>query len=367
MKIPMLDLYQEYSSIKREIDTAIKTVITTQSFIGGKFTERFEKEIADYCGVKYAVGVNSGTDALNLSLWALDINPGDEVITSPFTFFATAEVIMLRGAKPVFTDIETSTFNIDPGQIESKITKKTRAILPVHLFGRPADMASIMKIARNHNVSVVEDACQAIGAKLLNRKTGSIGITGCFSFYPSKNIGAYGDGGMVVTNNKIIAEKIRRLKNHGSIIKYQNDEIGVNSRLDGIQAAILSVKLKNLDKWNKKRQLIANYYSKRLSGIKNIQTPSYDPSHVWHQYTIRVKNGKRNQLRKYLSSKGIASMIYYPSPLHLLKALKSLGYKKGAFPNSERASQEVLSLPIYPELSKNKVDYIVNAIKKFLN
>ena len=372
-----LDLKEQYNSIKKEIDTAIKRVLNSGNFIGGREVERLEKEIAKFCGVKYAIGVNSGTDALFLSLKALGIGPGDEVITTPFTFIATAEVIANLRAKPIFVDIDPRTFNINPLKIEKKITKKTKVIIPVHLFGQMADMDEIMRIARKYKVFVVEDAAQAIGAEygsasspqVKRKKAGSIGDLGCLSFYPSKNLGAYGDGGMVITNNKQLAEKIRPLRNHGSSLKdkYLNIILGTNSRLDTIQAAILRAKLKYLSKWSKGRVEKAAYYSKSLKGVGDIITPviKSDRDHIFHQYTIRIKY--RDKLRKYLKKKGIPTMVYYPLPLHLQPCLEHLGYKKGDFPEAEKAAREVLSLPIYPELSKNDQNYIIKKIKEFYN
>jgi len=398
-KIKFLDLTAQYKSIKKEIDEAIKRVLESGQFIGGKEVENFEKEIAKFCRVKYAISINSGTDALFLSLKALEIGPGDEVITTPFTFIATTEVIANLGAKPVFVDIDPRTFNINPQQIADKLDKlsklgklKVKAIIPVHLFGQMADMDEIMRIARKYKLFVIEDAAQAIGAKIIQnskvknqndnskfkinrikkqtwRMAGSIGDLGCFSFFPSKNLGAYGDGGMVVTNNKKLAEKIRLLRNHGSSPKnkYLNLILGTNSRLDAIQAAILRVKLKYLKKWIKKRQEIANYYNQSLKGVGDIKVPEIllDRAHTFHQYTIRTKH--RDKLKKYLEKNGIPTMIYYPIPLHVQPAFKYLGYKKGDFPQAESTSREVLSLPIYPELSKKGQEFIVKKIKEFYN
>ncbi len=362
-----LDLSAQYKSIKEEIDTAVKKVLESTVFIGGKEVEEFEKEVAEFCGARYAVGVNSGTDALLLSLKAIGVGSGDEVITTPFTFIATAGVIANCGAKPVFVDINSETFNIDPIKIEKAITKKTKVILPVHLFGQMADIDEIMSIARKYNLYVVEDAAQVIGAEYKGRKAGTIGDLGCFSFFPSKNLGAYGDGGMVVTNNEELANKIRLLKNHGSSHKekYLNLTIGTNSRLDALQAAILRVKLKYLPRWSKKRAEIASYYSRLLKGIGDVITPVATPNrnHIFHQYTIRTKF--RDKLQKYLREKGIPTMIYYPLPLHLQPAFKYLGYKKGNFPEAEKVSKEVISLPIYPELKKSEVKKIVKIIKDF--
>ena len=364
-----LDLNVQYKSIKEEIDEAIERVLESAVFIGGKEVEEFEKEVAQFCGVKYAIGVNSGTDALFLSLKALDIKQGDEVITTPFTFIATAEVIANLGAKPVFVDINHETFNIDSSKIEKAITQKTKAIIPIHLFGQMADMDEIMEIARKHNLYVIEDAAQAIGAEYMGRKAGTIGDFGCFSFFPSKNLGAYGDGGMIITDNDKLAEKISLLKNHGSSPKekYLNLIIGTNSRLDAIQAAILRVKLKYLSKWSKKRAEKADYYSKNLRGIGDIIVPITlsDRNHIFHQYTIRTKF--RDKLQKYLNEQGVPAMIYYPLPLHLQPAFEYLNHKQGNFPESEKAAKEVLSLPIYPELLEKDQNLIIEKIKEFFS
>jgi len=369
-----LDLKKQYKSIKEAIDTAVKRVLESAVFIGGKEVEKFEKEMADFCGTKHAIGLNSGTDALFLSLKALNIGPGDEVITTPFTFIATAGVIANCGAKPVFADINPETFNIDPSKIEEKITEKTKAIIPVHLFGQMADMDEIMAIAKKHNLFVIEDAAQAIGAEYgsagspqAKRKAGTIGDLGCFSFFPSKNLGAFGDGGMVATNNEELANKIRLLKNHGSSPKekYLNLIVGTNSRLDAIQAAILRVKLKYLSKWSKERAEKASYYNGKLKGVGDIITPvtAADRNHIFHQYTIRT--GSRDELQKYLKEKEIPTMIYYPLPLHLQPAFEYLNYKSGDFPESEKAAKEVLSLPIYPEIEREQQDVVVQKIKEF--
>lgn len=375
-KIEFLDLTKQYESIKKEINSTIERVLEKGIFIEGKEIEYFEKEIAKFCGAKYAIGVNSGTDALFLSLQSLGIGVGDEVIATPFTFIATAEVIVACGARPVFVDIDPKTFNINPLKIEKVINKKTKAIIPVHLFGQMAEINEIKRIAKKHRLYVVEDAAQAIGAtirfqvsgsRLQVKKAGSIGDLGCLSFFPSKNLGAYGDGGMILTNNKRLAEKIRLLKSHGSSTreKYLNLVIGTNSRLDTLQAAILRVKLKYLKKWTKQRQEIAKYYNHKLHKVGDIATPEIlsDRTHIFHQYTIRTK--LRDKLQKYLKNKGILTMIYYPIPLHSQPAFKYLCYKKGDFPKAERAAKEVLSLPIYPELSRKSQDFIIKIINKF--
>lgn len=372
-----LDLNAQYNSIKKEIDEAVKRVLESTVFIGGKEVEEFEKEVAEFCGVKHAIGLNSGTDALFLSLKAIGVGSGDEVITTPFTFIATVGVIANCGAKPVFADIKNDTFNISSERIEELITSRTKAIIPVHLFGQMADMDEIMRIARKHNLFVVEDAAQAIGAEYgstsspqAKRKAGTMGDLGCLSFFPSKNLGAYGDGGMVVTDNDNLAEKIRLLKNHGSSPKekYLNLIIGTNSRLDTFQAAILRVKLKYLEKWSKERAERADYYSKNLKGVGDITAPVIGTgrNHIFHQYTLRLGSGQaRDKLKKYLEEAGIPTMIYYPLPLHLQPALKYLEHKESDFPESEKAADEVLSLPIYPELPKKDQNLIINNIKEF--
>ena len=358
---------KQYKQIKKEIDSIVIKVLSSGVFIEGKEVEECEKEIAKFCNTKYAVSLNSGTDALFLSLKALGVGPGDEIITTPFTFIATAEVIANCGAKPVFVDIKPETFNIDSSKIKKVITKKTKAIIPVHLFGQMADMDEVMKIAKEYKLFVIEDAAQALGAEYKSRKAGTIGDLGCFSFFPTKNLGACGDGGMIVTNNKKLADKIRLLRNHGSSLreKYLNLILGTNSRLDTIQAAILRVKLKRLKKWNKKRIENAKYYNKKLEGVGDIRIPVVTPSqtHIFHQYTIRAK--RRNKLRKHLKEKGVPTMIYYFLPLHLQPAFQYLGYKRGNFPIAERAAKEVLSLPIYPELTKKDQNYIIQKIKEF--
>lgn len=366
-KIGFLDLKSQYKSIKNEIEKSVQGVLDKGIFVGGEDVNNFEGELAKFCGAKYGISVNSGTDAIFLSLKALGIGQGDEVITTPFTFIATAEAIANCGAKPVFVDIKSDTFNIDILKIEKAITQNTRAIMPVHIFGQMADMDEIKKIAKKHNLFVIEDACQAIGAEYNAKKAGLIGDAGCFSFFPSKNLGAMGDGGAIITNNKKLNDIIRLLKNHGSSPKnkYKNLILGVNSRLDSIQATILRVKLNYINKWNEERRKIANYYSENLKEIEQIKVPVVKDgrNHIFHQYTIRVK--LREKLKKYLEKEGIPTMIYYPLPLHLQPALKYLGYKKGDFLETERVAGEVLSLPIYPELSKENQDFIIKTIKEF--
>ena len=367
MKIPILDLTAQYKSIKTEIDTAIKRVVDSQHFILGPEVEAFEKEVAAYCGTKYAVGVASGTDALILSLKALGIGPGDEVITTPFTFFATAEAISIVGAKPVFVDIDPKTYCINPELIEDKITKNTKAIIPVHLFGQCADMDRILEIAKINNLKVIEDTAQAMGATYKGKQAGSMGNVGCLSFFPSKNLGGFGDGGMIITNNKEIADKAKMLRVHGSTIRYIHSAIGTNSRLDALQAAALRVKLKHLDKWLEGRRKVAQYYNENLKGlpIATPYVPSYN-AHTYHLYVLRVKLNPE-KLAKFLNDAGVEARTYYPVSLHLQECYKNLGYKKGSLPESESASPETLAIPIYPELDIEKLSFIVKKIREAIS
>lgn len=362
-----LDLKLQYKNIQKDIDTAIKGILNSCVFIMGKAVTDLEEKIAAYCNVKYGIGLNSGSDALFVALKALNIGEGDEVITTPFTFVSTAEAIVLVGAKPVFVDIDLKTFNIDPNKIEKKITNKTRAIILVHLYGQPADMDPILKITKKYKLYVIEDAAQALGAKYNRRQVCSFGDVGCLSFFPSKNFGAYGDGGMLVTNNKKIANYAKMWRVHGAKKKYLHKFIGDNSRLDNIQAAILLVKLKYLNKWNNLRTKKALLYTQMLNN-PGVITPYINPkcTHIYHQYTIIVRK-RRNELVHYLKQCGIPSIIYYPLPLHLQPAFKYLKYSAGDFPMAEQASQQVLSLPIYPEISTENQKKIVNRIECFLN
>lgn len=362
MKIPILDLTAQYKSIKPEIDAAITRVVESQYFILGPEVESFEKEVAAYCGTKYAAGVASGTDALILALKALGVGEGDEVITTPFTFFATAESISLVGAKPVFVDVDPKTYCINPALIEDKITKKTKAIIPVHLFGQCADMDSILQIAKLNNLKVIEDTAQAIGARYKGKQAGSMGDIGCLSFFPSKNLGGFGDGGMIVTNSEDLADKVKMLRVHGSTVRYIHSAIGTNSRLDALQAAVLRVKLKYLDKWLDGRRKVAQYYNDRLKGLPLITpyVPNYNV-HTYHLYVLRMKPGPE-KLSKSLNDAGIEARTYYPVSLHLQECYKNLGYKKGSLPESESASPETLAIPIYPELDTEKLSFIVKKI-----
>ncbi len=366
MNIPLIDLKAQYQAIKEEIDTTITGVLESGQFILGSEVKSFEEEISAYLGVKYAVGVASGTDALHLALLACEIGPGDEVITTPFTFIATAEAIAKCGATPVFVDIDPKTYNIDAAKIESKISQRTKAILPVHLYGQSADMDTISELARRYNLKIIEDCAQALGAEYKGKKVGCLGDTGCLSFFPSKALGAYGDGGMVATNNPEVAEKVAILRKHGSKVSYYHLIPGFNSRLDALQAAVLRVKLGHLDDWNQLRREKAGFYARQLSQTDSIVLP-YNEQHnlpSYNYYTIRLKDSRidRNELRKHLESKGIQTAVYYPLSLHLQEVYKPLGYKLGDLPESERAQEEVISLPIYPELSEKQIEQITGTI-----
>lgn len=369
MKIPLVDLKAQYSSIKQEIDEATQRLIESGQFILGPEVKALEENIAAFVGVKYAVGVASGTDALQLALLACGIRPGDEIITTPFTFIATTEAITQCGATPVFTDIDPKTYNIDPTKIEPRITKRTKAILPVHLYGQPADMDPILELGKKYSLKVIEDCAQALGAEYKGRKVGSLGDAGCFSFFPSKVLGAYGDGGMVVTNNPEIAEKVAMLRNHGCKEKYYHLVPGFNSRLDELQAAILRVKLRQLNRWIEQRRQKASLYSELLGKIEDVELPYTAPyaHHVFNYYTIRLRNPRvnRDKTKEFLGSQGIGTAIYYPLSLHLQEVYKSLAYKLGDFPASEQAQEQVLSLPMYPELGDRQIERVANHVKDF--
>lgn len=371
--IPILDLKAQYAAIELEIDAAIKEVLLSTQFILGPAVQALEQRLAAYCGCRHGVGVASGTDALRLTLSALQIGPGDEVITTPFTFIATANTISHCGAKPVFVDINPETYNIDPEAIKAAVTEHTKAIVPVHLYGQPADMDPIMELAQAHGLYVIEDAAQAIGARYLSqtggetsrwRHAGSIGHAGCLSFYPTKNLGACGDGGMVVTNDAVLAEKVDILRRQGSKKKYHAEVLGFNSRLDSLHAAILGVKLKYLDEWNEARRQVAKRYNESLSDLP-VTTPYEAPlvHHVYHQYTIRAS--QRDALAAHLKGRGIGTMVYYPVALHRQKLFASLRYGEGSLPKSEKASREVLSLPMCPELTEAQQQQVVRAIRDF--
>jgi len=368
VKIPLVDLKAQYKPIEDEINEAIQGVIQSGQFILGSEVEAFESEVAAYCGTKYAVGVASGTDALQLALLTCGIKPGDEVITTPFTFIATAETIAKCGATPVFADIDPKTYNIDPAKLETKISPKTKALLPVHLYGQSVDMSSILEFARKYQLKIVEDCAQALGAEYRGRKVGSLGDAGCLSFFPSKVLGAYGDGGMVITNNSSVARRTAMLRNHGCKEKYYHLMPGFNSRLDSLQAAILRVKLKHLDGWIKMRRQKASLYSQSLEQTDGIKPPYVAPYgyHIFNYYTIRLNSRlSRDKLKEFLGSQGVATAIYYPLSLHLQEVYKPLGYKPGDFPQSEGAQRDVLSLPIYPELKNRQIERIVKQLEIF--
>lgn len=364
MKINFVDLKRQYKEIKSEIDLVIKNIVISSQFILGNECSEFEQEFAKFCGVKYAVGVGSGLTALELGMRALGVGVGDEVITPVNSFIASSSAISFTGATPVFVDCLEDTFNIDIKKAEKLITKRTKAIMPVHLYGQLADMDGVLKLAKKYQLLVIEDACQAHGASFKNRMAGSFGALAAFSFYPGKNLGAYGDGGMITTNNKMVAEKIKMLRNYGQKEKYKHLILGWNSRLDNLQAAILRVKLKRLEKWNEKRLENAKLYNKYLEKLPII-TPKIYPNyrHIFHLYVVRVNN--RDKLAKFLSAKGISTVMHYPLPIHLQPAYKSLGYKKGAFPITEKLAMEILSLPMFPELTQSEIKYICEQIKSF--
>ncbi len=360
--IPMVDLKKQFGEIREEIFLMMTTILESSQYILGPKVREFEGKMAEYTGVSQAIGVASGTDALHLAVEALGIGDGDEVITTPFTFFASAEAVIYTGAKPVFVDIDLDTFNMDYREIEEKITPRTRAILPVHLFGHPCDMEKIMEIAGRHSLSVIEDCAQAIGAAVDGKRVGSFGDAGCFSFYPSKNLGAYGDGGMITLKSGELADAIKGLRNHGSKGSYIHESVGFNSRLDEMQAGILLVKLKRLNAYNEKRRMNASLY--RASLCDSVRCPSEKKGarHVYNQDTIL--SGDRDRIQKALKENSVSSVVYYPRPLHLQKALSFLGYKEGDFPLAEQASREVLSLPMYPELEESSIEKIAEIIKR---
>lgn len=358
--IPMVDLKKQFEDIRPEIVAAMVEVLESTRYVLGPKVKELEKEISEYTGVSDAVGVASGTDALHLSLKALGVGEGDEIITTPFTFFATVEAILYVGARPVFADMETGTFNIDPSGIEEKITPRTKAILPVHMFGHPADMDKITNIAGRHGLKVVEDCAQAFGAMAGGQRVGGLGDAGCFSFYPSKNLGAFGDGGMVTLREGQTAERIRKLRNHGSPGGYMHEEAGFNSRLDELQAAVLLVKMKRIDRYNESRRRKAGLYNELLSGKVACPVERQGFYHVYHQYTIM--SPMRDEIKRRLKEQGVASTVYYPLPLHLQPALVFMGHGKGDFPNAEEAAEKVLSLPMCPELEDEDVRRIAGIV-----
>lgn len=366
--IPMVDLKGQYAKIKTEVDQAIQEVVSSAAFINGPAVKSFAANLAEYQGCKYVIPCGNGTDALQIALMALDLQPGDEVITTPFTFVATVEVIALLRLKPVFVDIDPETFNIDPSLLADAITDRTRAIIPVHLFGQCSDLEPINKIANRYGIAVIEDNAQAIGADYTfsngrTAKSGCIGKIGTTSFFPSKNLGAYGDGGAIFTNDDHIGARIKMICNHGSSIRYYHDDVGVNSRLDSMQAVVLDIKLKHLDTYNTARRSAADYYTSQLSDIEGITPPviAENTDHVFHQYTLRVAGG-RDEIVQKMKTAGIPTGVYYPKPLHVQKAY-NYGYKLGDFPITEQACLEVLSLPMHTELTRETQDYIIQTLK----
>ncbi|HUL16820.1 MAG TPA: DegT/DnrJ/EryC1/StrS family aminotransferase [Terriglobales bacterium] len=363
--IPQLDLGAQYVSIKSEIQEALASVLSSQRFVLGGEGAHLEEEVASFCGVAHGIGVASGTDALILTLRACGVREGDEVVLPPFTFVATGSAVSALGAKPVFADIQPDTFNMDAGELEHRVTPRTKAIVVVHLYGLAADMDPILAFARSRNLPVIEDNAQSIGAKYKGHRTGSFGDAACLSFYPTKNLGAYGDAGMIVTNSADLDGRLRRLRNHGQTAKYESTEPGWNSRLDEMQAAILRVKLRHLADWQKARQAHAAEYTQLLSNVPAVKTPTVKQGyeHVYHQYTLRVR--ERDALQRYLTERRIGSAIYYPVPLHLQELYSSLGYREGEFPGAESAAREVISLPMYPELTKEQIARVAGAVSGF--
>lgn len=365
MKAPQFDLTQQFEQLKPELMSALETVLASGQYILGSNVAAFEEEIAVFLGVKYAIGVANGTDALLLSLKVLGVGPGDEVIVPSFTFFATAEVVSQLGAQPVFVDIDPLSFNIDAEKVRLVITSKTKAIIPVHLFGLPVNMDELRSIAGSRGIPIVEDACQAIGAEYKGQRIGALGELACFSFFPTKNLGAVGDGGLVTTNNSEFAERLLRLRAHGSYKKYYHSEVGWNSRLDELQAAILRIKLRYLDEWTDKRRKAAARYAAMLQEVAQVFTPKepLGSKHVHHQYVIRAE--KRDELKVFLSQRSVGTSIYYPCPLHLQLVYEHLGYTSGSLPHSEQAAQQTIALPMFPEISEQDQAYVVDNIKLF--
>jgi len=363
-KVPYLDLPAQIKGIRKDLDAAIARSLDNCSFCLGPDVAQFEKDFAQFCGASHALGFNSGTSALHVALRLLNVGPGDEVITTPYTFIATSWAISYCGATPVYVDIEDTTFNLDPKLLERAITPGTKAVLPVHLYGQPFDVDPISEICRKHKLPLVEDAAQAVGAKYKGKTVGALGDISCFSFYPAKNLGACGEGGALVTNNPAFAARAKSLREHGSAVRYQHDEVGYNYRLEGIQGAVLGVKLKHLAKWNAERRRVAKRYNELLAGTP-LQLPreaAYAES-AWHLYTVR--HPRRDEFKKFLDDHGIGNAVHYPIPLHLQKVYAQLGYKPGDFPVAEKASREVLSLPMFPELTDAQILRVVEVIKEF--
>jgi len=362
--IPFLDLKAQYASIKGEVDAAVLNVLASAQYVLGDEVAAFEREFAAYCGTKHAIAVNTGTSALHLALLAAGVGPGDEVITVPFTFVASVSAVCYTGATPVFVDIDPTTFTMDPAKLEAAITARTKAIVPVHLYGQMAKMTPIMEIANRYGIPVIEDACQAHGAEYRKQRAGSIGASGCFSFYPGKNLGACGEGGIVVTNDDEHAKTIRMLRDWGQEQRYHHTLKGFNYRMDGIQGAILRVKLRHLEDWTEARRAHARHYSALLAGSRQVAAPAElaDRRHVYHIYAVRTRD--RDGLQRALQAEGVQTGLHYPIPVHLQKAHADLGYKAGAFPESEAAAREVLSLPIYPEMTSRQVEQVAAAVEQ---
>lgn len=367
MKVPMLDLSEQYQELKSEVLSVLDEVMSSSRFILGDHVKKLEADVATYSNVKHGIGCGNGSDAIHIAIQAAGVGPGDEVITTPFTFFATGGAVARAGATPVYVDIDPVTFNIDPSKIEAAITPNTKAIIPVHLYGQMADMDPIVEIAKKHNLVIVEDAAQAIGAKYKGKSVGELGTAATYSFFPTKNLGAYGDGGMIVTNDDDLAEKMSVIRVHGSKPKYYHHVLGYNSRLDELQAAVLNVKFPHLDKWSTLRREKAQTYTQLLNEAlgETVVTPVEVEGnyHVFHQYTIRVS--QRDELQKYLNEQGVQTMVYYPLPLHVQPVFKDLGYKEGDFPESEKAANEAISLPMFPELKQEQQEYVVSKIVEF--
>jgi dTDP-4-amino-4,6-dideoxygalactose transaminase len=363
MKVPFLDLKAHHDPLREQIDAAIAAVIDSSAFAGGPFVASFERDFAAYCGSNAAIGLGNGTDAIWLALLGLGVGPGDEVITVPSTFMATAEAISYCGARPVFVDIEDRTYTMNPELLERAITARTRAIIPVHLFGQVAEMDPILEVARRHGLPVVEDACQAHGATYKGRKAGTMGVAGCFSFYPGKNLGAFGEAGATITSDSQLESAMRTLRDHGQAKRYHHSMIGWNARMDGIQGAVLQIKLKHLDSANQRRRNHAQTYDRLLAGVEGVITPQLasDREHIYHIYAVRVKN--RDKVLQAMGERGISCAIHYPIPVHLQEAYRSLGYSRGAFPVAERCADEFLSLPMFPELREEQVVAVVEALK----
>lgn len=369
MKVPLLDLQAQYVSLQPNVRAAIARVFETQQFVLGPEVAALEKELANYCRTAEAVGCASGSDALLLALMALDVGPGDEVITTPFSFFATASAITRLGARPVFVDIDPLTYNINAAKIPAAITSRTKAIMPVHIYGQCADMDAVLSLAQEKSVPVIEDAAQAIGAEDRGRRAGSMGLAGCFSFYPTKNLGGAGDGGLLTTNDPDFAARLKRLRTHGGFNEYEHEEVGLNSRLDALQAAVLRVKLPHLDEWSNVRSQRAAIYSELLEQADlrfELQTPVVRKNnrHIFHQYVVRVAR-HRDALSEHLRTHDIGTKVYYPIPLHLQQCFKFLGYKQGDYPEAERAAMETMALPMFPEIVDAQQEYVVNTIQKF--